>query len=399
MLINGFFLNNLEKCRHYINAKRSDIDTRLIDNFQFVLNPNSRNLFIIRLNLSCLNSEHTFVDEIFKIIESNTYDNKKDYIIFVFDQEAATGFNKRLYSLVRAVRPYYNNENMFYASEQLNSLPCDFNQFRHLSFLTQSNHIDNIVIKHDIKKEKIFLSFNLRVKEHRILLVGKVLKENLLDKFFLSFRPNWENININQVIRNSPYLTDDEKNEYKKLLSKDIILDENPRHEKLSYTTMLYKKSFISIVTETRFNCAELGFTEKTFKPIAYKHPFIIIGVPNLLVNLRALGYKTFHPWINEDYDNILDHKERFDAIIKEITRISKLNMSQLEDLWNNVLPIIEHNYKIHNNNFEHIDNNITSLFNFIRNLNYKLEDLTDPEKRVKQSRHSGGILKLRNKQ
>ena len=49
---------------------------------------------------------------------------------------------------------------------------------------------------------------------------------------------------------------------------------------------------------------AELLFvTEKAIKPMQNGLPFVILGSPGALATLRALGFKTFAPAINESYD------------------------------------------------------------------------------------------------
>jgi len=88
-----------------------------------------------------------------------------------------------------------------------------------------------------------------------------------------------------------------------------------------------YDDSYFSVVTETsasvtkdelpassRFkkykgmeSChledGSIMITEKTFKPIAFEHPFIIFGHAHTLQRLRNLGFETFPHIFNERYD------------------------------------------------------------------------------------------------
>ena len=61
-------------------------------------------------------------------------------------------------------------------------------------------------------------------------------------------------------------------------------------------TSQMYKETFFSLVSETLFgeDKESLFITEKTFKPIAYRHPFMIVGSMGTLRHLRYLGYETF---------------------------------------------------------------------------------------------------------
>lgn len=87
--------------------------------------------------------------------------------------------------------------------------------------------------------------------------------------------------------------------------------------------------------------------TEKTWKGISCRKPFIMYSTPQHLKRLQILGYKTFSPYIDESYDLIEDNKERFYAIVNEIDRINKLPQKEFIDLIVNIQPIISHNFKV----------------------------------------------------
>jgi hypothetical protein len=86
-------------------------------------------------------------------------------------------------------------------------------------------------------------------------------------------------------------------------------------------------------------------FTEKTFKPIAYHHPFILVSKPFSLKLLRELGYQTFHPFIDEKYDEEVDNVKRMRMILEEIKRLCDMNDEELGSFLKNVQPITEHNF------------------------------------------------------
>jgi hypothetical protein len=118
-------------------------------------------------------------------------------------------------------------------------------------------------------------------------------------------------------------------------------------------------ESYFSIVTETVFYHEEtnrpgkdsslngIRFGEKIYKPMAYKHPFILLGFTGSLRFLRYFGFKTFHPFINENYDLIDDDNDRMIAIVNEINRLSKLSASEWIEWQNNVKDIVEHNFNM----------------------------------------------------
>jgi hypothetical protein len=89
------------------------------------------------------------------------------------------------------------------------------------------------------------------------------------------------------------------------------------------------------------------SITEKAYKPIACATPFIAFATPNWLEDLRALGFKTYAPHINEDYDKEPDSNKRLNMIVKEIERICSLDDNSYTELVKNCKLIAEENLQI----------------------------------------------------
>lgn len=110
--------------------------------------------------------------------------------------------------------------------------------------------------------------------------------------------------------------------------------------------TDFYKHSRFSLVQETEMTTRSNRYTEKTYKCFWMKHPFILAGNYQTLKLLQHTGFKTFHPYIDESYDNIKDRDERILEIIKQVKNLC--NKSDLE--WNqfisNINQTLEFNYK-----------------------------------------------------
>ena len=64
-----------------------------------------------------------------------------------------------------------------------------------------------------------------------------------------------------------------------------------------------YQETFLSIVSETIYDGRLNFFSEKICKPLINLHPFILMSTPYSLKFLKKFGFKTFHPFINEQYD------------------------------------------------------------------------------------------------
>jgi hypothetical protein len=84
----------------------------------------------------------------------------------------------------------------------------------------------------------------------------------------------------------------------------------------------------IEIVCETQ--CSHRGdFTEKTWRCLASGKPFVLLSGPGNVKLLRDLGFETYHPWIDESYDQIPDLMGRITAIRTEIDRLASLDQAQ----------------------------------------------------------------------
>ena len=110
--------------------------------------------------------------------------------------------------------------------------------------------------------------------------------------------------------------------------------------------------NYFSLITETNYfkNYGQLDghfLTEKTFKAISGKHPFILVGRPGLVESLRTLGYKSFAPHINESYDWIEDDELRLEAIMNEVERLCNFTDIEWMDFQTNVQSIVEHNFNL----------------------------------------------------
>lgn len=301
----------------------------------------------VKLLLTCYKEGHTFlVDKLCdsKINPSNVTiisDNKKiiEKIKNVFsEQQKPEIYWSLIFELTTKIQSY-----MYYK---------------------QINEVHTLEKK---KYNKSFLNFNRRWRIHRPSMVALLCAYNLMDKGYISLAAETDdNLNWDKVF-----------NDVLKKLSKDIELSElivnnkdqiinlpnlyldthnlavnRPRliEDDIPFdaTKKLYEDTYFSLVSETFFfeNDA-VFFTEKIFKPIVYKHPFILISSPMQLDSLRELGYRTFHPYINEDYDKETDDVKRLKLIVQEVYRLSNLGQDELFEFIDNVKPIVKHNLHV----------------------------------------------------
>lgn len=83
-----------------------------------------------------------------------------------------------------------------------------------------------------------------------------------------------------------------------------------------------------------------LFVTEKTFKPIAFQHPYMVIGMPGTLKFLQDNGFETYENIFDESYDSMLLFDDRLEKICENIE-----NFKQSKYLDVITTQKIEHNY------------------------------------------------------
>lgn len=221
---------------------------------------------------------------------------------------------------------------------------------------------------------KLFLSWNRRLRGHRIELAANLERHNLVDRSLVSFSD--EDLDY-------PGQTVTHRFDYNRLANVfgidssyvdrfiarlPLVLDGEDDITRMcqdydNMTRSYYQQSLVSIVTETNFYDNEISLTEKSFKPTKEMHPFIIAGVKGVLKGMHELGFKTFAEFWDESYDDIDDPTERMRRIMDVIGYIGSWNDEQIIDFRRKVKPILEHNYQIiRNASSKHAVDKITAL-------------------------------------
>tara|TARA_R110000782_G_scaffold82936_2_gene162932 strand:- start:3775 stop:5100 length:1326 start_codon:yes stop_codon:yes gene_type:complete len=194
-------------------------------------------------------------------------------------------------------------------------------------------------------RKKFFLSFNRLPKQHRVDLVLSLEKYNFLSKGYVSFpeeKDFWKFETYNGELK--PY----EDSLFSKLpLKIDNIQLDKKKWSYEKFDNRFYLNSYFQIVAENQFTDYEdqLQFTEKTWKPITNFQPFILLGERYQLKKLKERGFKTFSPFIDESYDEVLDTKERFSMIEIEINKLCNRPIEEIHDWYWSIEQDLRHNY------------------------------------------------------
>ena len=325
------------------------------------------------------------------------------YIVFDCAMEGYRSIVEKVYSIITK----YNipEEKVFLVSGATDIKDIVLNYSKTISkkpinsmWMKEFEHYVSVQIKDKVLNtspknyKKSFLCLNRRWRLQRPAFVAKLIQNELLPYGYVSLDlcdlPNfgWDDIldsiiethsddtdfvnyinnNIEHLKRMTPLRLDVESRKLTKPFELQPELD------------YFYETSFFSVVTETNYYtnsdtyvsnygtiCEATRFlTEKTFKPMAYFHPFVLVSTPNMLSLLRELGYKTFSPFINESYDTEPNDCRRMNLIIEEVKRLSSMNDAQRDTFLKNVEPICQHNYQLLKSRYQELfDMRLTTDF------------------------------------
>ncbi len=211
------------------------------------------------------------------------------------------------------------------------------------------------------KIEKKFITFNRitgNSRVYRSFLISELYQKKLLNYGHISYSKNCPvHGNYKQSILDAQEKYDIDSSYIEKLLININLIDDSLRIDSPpnqfidngSYDigpSDQLNQSFLYVVTETCFWEQKKHLTEKIFKPIVNKMPFVLVGCSHNLEYLKSYGFKTFDRWWDESYDQIEDPIERLQAVVKIIDDICQMSNSDLEKILIEMEEILEHNFQ-----------------------------------------------------
>ena len=222
--------------------------------------------------------------------------------------------------------------------------------------------LSGLLAPKDRELKKTYISFNRLTSNRRIyrsLLVNELYKNDLLDDGYVSYSHHCpddgafdDNLRkgvpeydlpaelVEEAIANINRLPE---------LRIDFSGQDIPNQSMLLSPMPQLMESFIFLVTETCFFQKKTHLTEKIFKPIVLRMPFILVGCAHNLKYLRSYGFRTFGDFWDESYDSIENPVLRLQAITKILKDISALSSEEQKQMLLEMEPILEHNYNLFN--------------------------------------------------
>jgi hypothetical protein len=217
-------------------------------------------------------------------------------------------------------------------------------------------------------REKKFVFYNNGARPHRVIALAELYRKNLLNDCYLSFYDSSLPEKMIQLL--VPNLSEQVINTHRTLLRDKLPISLTLKEDKensFSLTNediLIHQQSLFSLISETTF-CNNLNImldktvdtsslmclpnvllTEKTWRTIKHKHPFVLLSNPYSLRALQEMGYKTFSPFINESYDEIENDEQRMIAVINEVERLCNMSLDDTKVWLENVHEITEYNFQ-----------------------------------------------------
>ena len=185
-------------------------------------------------------------------------------------------------------------------------------------------------------------------REHRLIMLYYIFKYNLTNNWISCPRVcPAENIDILDAVDR----LQDRYPDIKEVFARQSFPMEfpgetgSPMH---SYQLSLFEESsecLLYLVTETVAAGQRLHLTEKTFKPICLRMPFIIVGTAGSLEYLRSYGFRTFSTIWDESYDLIADDELRLKKIGELLQELDSKTVEEKNQLFRQAQDIVEYNY------------------------------------------------------
>lgn len=327
----------------------------------------------------------------------------EDTVYVFYDGEE--GFSKGFVELAERLSEHLGNGKAYYVLVS-GAIPSEYSRHCYNRIQTKNlpliyynswestciSHMDSLIdVNKKVPKTKDFICFNRHPRLPRILFLGLLKYYNLTHKGHITFNADGSSdesfkiqglppAELEHMTRESTYFQDVlpditakaikgwKKNPTPRMRIHHVDDEEfwqEGEKQDLAHTMNLgewekfaYDDAHYAIIPETAYlQCWDENLdgvsmpshflTEKTWRHVGLKMPLIVIGRPGTLSAMRDLGYLTYHPFIDEEYDKIQDDQERLEAILAEIKRMSKFTDKQWEEWHKGVDKIAEYNYNI----------------------------------------------------
>lgn len=205
-------------------------------------------------------------------------------------------------------------------------------------------------------------------RPHRAILMSKLWENNLLHKIdwsFYTYPDNKEHIHKTLLSHYDDSTFAKFIKDCTRSLDFTANTDDNFYANGYPFDPDLYRNTSFSIISESDFNISHYDqpeftpkVTEKTYRAIINRHPFICAWFPSMIKKLKSKGYRTFEEYTTiSNYNEIRDLDTRLNAIVTNIdTFHEQLSRPEVVE---KVRADIEYNYQHY---LKHVEIEMTKL-------------------------------------
>lgn len=208
-----------------------------------------------------------------------------------------------------------------------------------------------------------YVFYSRQPRTVRLQMLGSLLRDDIVSKGLISAFPTqrvFDNVTMDLLI-DMPELNYVTENQHRFPMSLDqedpwsgtsnlcSVIPSNVEHRNNSYFSLVSETAFYN-ESLSEWDISHLGgktFTEKTFRPMIVKHPFVLMARANSLRTLHEYGFKTFDTWWDESYDAIENDRNRFLKISNLVYELCCIETSEWDCMVKDMQSVLEHNYQL----------------------------------------------------
>jgi hypothetical protein len=237
---------------------------------------------------------------------------------------------------------------------------------------TKPEKFTNLSLSKRPKLANLILS-KLTVKQSRVKIAYEFYKNDLLKQCLLSVMGNLKE--FSEVVDDEEFLKEIDQRIIN-VGGTPVLYQEGTSNKEFMCETsnrIIFNNSVLSCVLETAFSenvngqtsWSGNGFlTEKFYRCIVNKTPFIIYGTPKVYRQVREMGFNDFGSVIDLSFDSIFDEQEKIEKYTTEVVKF----LDNFEDRMTEIQAICDYNYEVFLNKsraeYKYYQDRITNFLN-----------------------------------
>jgi len=207
-------------------------------------------------------------------------------------------------------------------------------------------------VQNNVNFDRVYITYNnliINKRLYRANLITELHNRGLLEQGYVSYN-NAQIDRLSESLETYALLPPEHRKNIESnldVLNQKLVIDTDAAHGGLSAEIDIpqMQSAFVNLVTETIFYEDKVHLTEKIFKPIVARTPFLLLAGPGNLAYLRSYGFKTFGDYWDESYDSMTNNVERFDAVMAILEKLCNTPHKELVEMKQDMQHILDHNF------------------------------------------------------